>query len=219
MISLPVASPSAWTMRSWLCPPSRPERQSAADVVELRAPVDQFADPQGGLAHHVLDHRRIAERAAGFERVGHVVLDAVVRLDHGGHPALSVVAIGLPNPLLGDDHDREPGIDGQRRPQTGQPAADHQHVGKEVRHALGMERDQVSRDGRGHRTGNWGLGGGRKPCPIVNSRRTCQQCYYFLQFSKPHTPLLAGSPTCLSQDITRRYNHSRLALTLRKATR
>ena len=150
MISLPVASPSAWTMRSWLCPPSRPSASRPPCVVELRAPVDQFADPQGGLAHHVLDHRRIAERAAGFERVGHVVLDAVVRVHDRGHSALSVVAIGLPNRLLGDDHDREPGIDGQRRPQTGQPAADHQHVGKEVRHALGMERDQVSRDRCGH---------------------------------------------------------------------
>ena len=63
---------------------------------------------------------------------------------------MGVVAVRLLDRLLGDDHDRELGIDGQRRPQTGQPAADDQHVGEEVRHALGMERDEISRDGCGH---------------------------------------------------------------------
>ena len=53
--------------------------QLPADLVELRAPLDQLVDSPGGLAHHPLDHRRVAQRAAGLDRVGRVVLDPIVR--------------------------------------------------------------------------------------------------------------------------------------------
>ena len=39
---------------------------------------------------------------------------------------------------------------GQRRPQPGQSAADDQHVGEEVRHPLGMKRNQVARNAVEH---------------------------------------------------------------------
>ena len=94
-------------MRSWPCPPSRPRAKLFARVVELRAPVDQFADPLRRLADHVLDHLPIAQRAAGLERVGHVVLEAVVRIEHAGDAALGVVAVRLHDAVLGDDHHRE----------------------------------------------------------------------------------------------------------------
>ena len=102
------------------------------------------------LADDPLDHRRVAQRAAGFERVGHVILEAVVGIEHAGDAALGPVAVRLLDALLGDDDDRQLRIDRHRRPQPGQPAADDQHVGEEVRHVLGMERNEVSRNGRGH---------------------------------------------------------------------
>ena len=55
---------------------------------------DQFLDPPRGLADHPLDDLRIAERAAGLERVGHVVLEAVFRIDHAGDAALGIGAVG-----------------------------------------------------------------------------------------------------------------------------
>ena len=69
--------------------------QPVAGAVELRAPVDQLVDALRGLADHVLDHLPVAERAAGLEGVGHVVLEAVVRIEHGGDAALGVGAVGL----------------------------------------------------------------------------------------------------------------------------
>ena len=50
MISLPVASPRAWTMRSRPWPPSRARARRPPLAVELRAPLDQFGDPRRALA-------------------------------------------------------------------------------------------------------------------------------------------------------------------------
>ena len=43
-----------------------------------------------------------------------------------------------------DSDGRRPG-----RPQPGQSAADHQHVGEEMRHPFGIERHEVAGDGHG----------------------------------------------------------------------
>ncbi len=53
--------------------------QAVAGLVELGAPVDQLVDPLRALADDPLDHLAVAERPAGLERVGHVVLDAVLQ--------------------------------------------------------------------------------------------------------------------------------------------
>ena len=130
--------------------PFAAQRQPIAGLVELRAPVDQFADALRPFANDPLDHRGIAQRAAGFERVGHMVLETVVRIEHAGDAPLGLVAVRLLRGLFGGDDDRQFRIDPQRRPQPGQPAADDQHVGEEMRHVLGMERNEVSRDRGGH---------------------------------------------------------------------
>ncbi len=46
--------------------------------------------------------------------------------------------------LFRDDQNRKFRIDGIGGPQSGQPAADNQHVGKMMRHPLGMETRQDS---------------------------------------------------------------------------
>ena len=79
-----------------------------------------------------------------------MVLEAVVGIEHAGDAPLGLAAVGLLDRLLGDHHDRQFRIDRQRRPQARQSAADDQHVGEEMRHVFGMERNEVSRIGRGH---------------------------------------------------------------------
>ena len=54
---------------------------------------DKLLDPPRGLADHLPDDLRIAERAAGLERVGHVVLEAVLRIDHARDAALGEGAV------------------------------------------------------------------------------------------------------------------------------
>ena len=150
MTSLPVASPRAWTMRSWPWPPSRPRarrppagrtacpsrsvRRSAAGPrgPPARPPPRSHSEPPASSVSATWS----SKRSSGIE--------------HAGDAALGVVAVRLLDRLLGDDQDRELRIDGQRRPQPGQSAADDQHVGEEVRHALGMKRNEISRNGRGH---------------------------------------------------------------------
>ena len=157
MTSLPVASPRAWAMRSRPCPPSRP-RASRSPAWSNCVPQSISSPMRCGASRTTRSTTAaIAQRAAGLERVGHVVLEAVVRIEHAGDAALGRSCCSTARmPSLAIDHDRELRIDGQRRPQPGQPAADDQHVGEEVRHALGMERNQVSwrRNGQG-KVGHW----------------------------------------------------------------
>ena len=59
--------------------PFAPQRQAARFLVEVRAPGDQLVDLRRRLADHHLDDVRIAQAAAGGERVGDVVLEAILR--------------------------------------------------------------------------------------------------------------------------------------------
>ena len=148
MISLPVASPRAWAMRSRPWPPSRPRARWSAGLIELGAPGDQLGDALRGLADHTLDHFASHSEPPACKRVGDVVFAAVRR-----DPARRRCRPGrgrcwIRRIVLGDHQDRQPRIDGQGRPQSGQAAADDQHVGEEVRHLLGMEGNEVA--GREH---------------------------------------------------------------------
>ena len=96
-------------MRWWLCPPSRPRASCAVCLVEVRAPVDQLVDPLGRFADDHLDDLRVAQPAAGGERVGDVVLEAVLGIEHAGDAPLGVVAVRLSQPVLGDHQHRELG--------------------------------------------------------------------------------------------------------------
>ena len=69
--------------------------EAAGFEVEMRAPFDQFADPLGRLANDHLDHLAIAELAAGGERVGDVVLEAVFGIPNAGDAPLGIGAVRL----------------------------------------------------------------------------------------------------------------------------
>jgi hypothetical protein len=87
----------------------------------------------------------VAQTAAGRERVGDVVVEAILRIDHARDAPLRPLARRGLQILLRDDGHREPRIDRQRRPQPGEAAAENEHVGEAVRHPLRAERDQVTR--------------------------------------------------------------------------
>ena len=70
------------------------------------------------LADHALDDLGIAQRAARRQGVGHVIFAAIVGPHGAGDAALGVPAVGLPQPVLGDQQDRQLRIDGQGRPQS-----------------------------------------------------------------------------------------------------
>ena len=124
--------------------PFAAQRERAGFEIEMRAPADQLMDAVGRFADHHFDDRRIAKLAAGRERVGDVVFKAVFRVDNAGDASLGELAVRFLEVVLGDHEDRELRIDGDRRPQPGQPAADDQHVGERMRYPLGMERDEIA---------------------------------------------------------------------------
>ena len=76
--------------------------------------------PIGRLAHDHFDHCGIAQLAAGGERIGHVIVEAILRVEHAGDAPLGVAAIGLSQAALGDDDDRKYRID--RLPPASRPA-------------------------------------------------------------------------------------------------
>ncbi len=110
--------------------PFATEGQLAGFDVELRPPADQLANSLGRFADHHFHDGRIAQFAAGGERVGDVVLEAVFGIEHAGNAPLGILAVRLLQIVLADDQDFERRIDRNRRPHPGQPAADDQHVRK-----------------------------------------------------------------------------------------
>ena len=162
MTSLPVASPRAWTMRWWLWPPSRPRAQAIACSVELGAPLDQFADPLGRLRGRPSRRRR----GRTGRRRPRACRRRDPRSDLPGRARrrcrLGRSCCSIAEPVLGDDQDGKLRIDGQRRPQAGQPAADDQHVGEEVRD---VAWDETGPDSGGLLARTYGVlfGGGVEP--------------------------------------------------------
>ncbi len=75
----------------------------AVDLVEMRAPVDQLADPHGCLADDHLDDLGVAEPLAGRQRVGDVVVEPILGVEDPGDAPLGVVAVALADLVLGDD--------------------------------------------------------------------------------------------------------------------
>ena len=80
MTSRPVSSPNAWAIRAWVTLPT--QRDVAVDLVKMRAPIDQLADPRGRFADDHFDHVGIAEALASRQGVGDVVVKPVVGIEH-----------------------------------------------------------------------------------------------------------------------------------------
>ena len=103
--------------------PLAAEFQAAIPLIKPRAPGDQFGDPLGCLVNDRLDHVLVAEPSPGGQRVGHVIVEAILGVDDACDPALSPLARRTPQIVLGDHRHRKPRVDRERRPQAGQPAA------------------------------------------------------------------------------------------------
>ena len=99
-------------------PPLAGQRDLAVDLVEVRPPLDQLGDPPRRLADDHRDDLGVAEPLAGGERVGDVVLEVVLGVEHPGDPALGVGAVALADLVLGDDQDPVRLGDPERRPQA-----------------------------------------------------------------------------------------------------
>ena len=125
--------------------PFTAEFERAIRRVEPCAPVDQFADPARRLADHGVDHVLVAEAAPGGERVGDMVIEAVLGIDDSSDAPLGPLARRAGEVILRDHRHGEAAIDRQRRAETGEAPAEHQHVGEAVRHPLGAERHEIPR--------------------------------------------------------------------------
>ncbi len=97
-------------------------------AVETDAELDQAAHRSGSLPGQDADRRGVAEPCAGPDRVGGVALGVVVRAHRGGDAALRAAGVGAVERRLGDDGDGAVLGGDQRGVESGQPAADHDHV-------------------------------------------------------------------------------------------
>ena len=125
--------------------PLAPELERTVALVELRAPADQFGDPGRSLADDRINHVLVAETAACSEGVGHVVVETVLGIDDARDAPLRPLARRILQGILRDGRYGKPTVDGQRRPQPGQPTPEYEHVREAVRHAFRPERNQVPR--------------------------------------------------------------------------
>ncbi len=112
--------------------------------VEMGAVTDQLPDAIGRFADDHVDNLRVAEPFARSHRVGRVALEVVDRIEDPGNAPLRIGTVGLQQTILGDDDHIELGIDGQRRADAGDSAADDQHIGKKMRNPLGIEPDEIA---------------------------------------------------------------------------
>ena len=75
--------------------PFAAQREFAGFQIEVRAPVDQLANALRGVADDHFDDLAIAQLAAGRERVGDVIFEAIFRIEHAGDAPLGVGAVRL----------------------------------------------------------------------------------------------------------------------------
>src|SRR6478752_6345968 len=110
----------------------------------MRAPFDQLLNSLGGFANDHIDDVGVAERAAGDEGVVDMLLEAVVGIHDAGDAALGVAAVGLLDGVFGDDEGAESLVDLICGSQSGEAAADNQHIREEMRQLAGAEGDEVA---------------------------------------------------------------------------
>ena len=78
----------------------------------------------------------MTEPTAGGERVGDMIIEAVLRIDDAGNAPLRPLARRTLQVVLRDHRHRQPRINGQRRSQPSQTTAENEHVGETMRHPL-----------------------------------------------------------------------------------
>ena len=118
--------------------------QLPVGLVETSSPVDQFSNSTRSLTDHHFDHLLVAERAARDQGVGNVLFEAILGVNYSGDAPLCKTAVRLLDRVLRDDERRQTRWYRNRRPQTGQPSSNDQHIGKAMRQALRFKRDQIT---------------------------------------------------------------------------
>jgi hypothetical protein len=130
------------------------EHQLTLFGIELRAPFDKLLNMMRRFADDHFDDFAIAQVGPRDERILNVAREIVLGIDDTRDAALGVRAIGFLHRVLGNHQQRKSRIDFHRGPQSGNPAADDQHIDKVVRNPLGMKWDQITRNFAGHDLGN-----------------------------------------------------------------
>ena len=108
-------------------------------LVETSSPFDQFSNSTRSLTDHHFDHLLVAERAARDQGVGNVLFEAILGVNYSGDAPLCKTAVRLLDRVLRDDERRQTRWYRNRRPQTGQPSSNDQHIGKAMRQGASVQ--------------------------------------------------------------------------------
>ena len=126
-------------------PPFPPQFEQAVTLVELCPPGDQLGDPLWRLAHDRIDHPVVTQPDAGHERVGDMVIEAILWIDDPRDPPLCPLARRSQKIVLRDDGDRKRRVDRQRGTEPGHTSPEDEDVGETVLDSLRTEGDEVPR--------------------------------------------------------------------------
>ena len=124
--------------------PFAAEGDMAVDLVEVSAPFDQLADPDGCLADHHLDDLLVAEPLARGEGVGDVVVESILWVEDSRDSPLGVLAVALAHLILGHDQDAIPIGDSQRSAEARNSSANDEDIGEVVWQLPGIEPHKVA---------------------------------------------------------------------------
>ena len=103
MISRPVSSPRAWTIRACEWPPSSPS-ETWPSTWSKWVPQPISSPIRSGASRTTISTISGSQRPLpADERVGDVVVEPVVGIEHAGDAPLGVVAVALAHLVLGDD--------------------------------------------------------------------------------------------------------------------
>src|SRR5688572_5630696 len=97
-------------------------------AVEIRSPLNQFADIPWTFLGQGADGRRHTQTIAGGDGVAAMQSRRVVRANGCGNTALRVSGVALPRIRLGQDDDASRVGERDRRTQAGDAAADYEKV-------------------------------------------------------------------------------------------
>ena len=121
------------------------EIKFAVPLIKAGAPGDQLFDSTGRLPDHRIHHLRMAEATAGDQRVGHMVVEAILRINNAGNASLGILTRRFTEIIFGDHRHRQARVDFHRRPQPRQPSAENEHIRETVRHSPWPKRHQIAR--------------------------------------------------------------------------
>ena len=128
LIAQPVAS-ATWTMRRWLCPPSRVRWSAPFSLAKGTPRSIRCRIARGAASTTCSTTLQVVEPGAGDHRVVDVRFEAVAFLEHRGDSALRAGARAVAERALGDHRDLVGLGEVERRGQPRRARADDEDVG------------------------------------------------------------------------------------------